>query len=186
MGTRSRNYIALAPSVQPTGAFYGFMTENLVSLDERGSLIVFESNFCPMWARQQHDECTLDLEEEVMIHRFLGSLPASSFYMKRAGEDCGDRGEWKEHPFKDHEEVKDIDAQYVAELADDTVEISKEDLAALLDMAKEHVGDVESGLEDGIYDAEENQDIGGKRQLVDRVDELYREKCIPKTQTISP
>jgi hypothetical protein len=74
-----------------------------------------------------------------------------------------------------------------AELSDDTVKISKEDLAALLDMAKDHVSDIESGLKEGLYDADENQDIAGKRQVVDRIDEFCRVAVAPQQQpTPSP
>lgn len=72
-------------------------------------------------------------------------------------------------------------------LTADTVTISKQDLASLLDMAKDHVNDIETGLEEGLYEADENQNIGEKRQLVDRVDALYREAAMPQQQsTLSP
>ncbi len=113
MGTRSMNYIALQPGVKPSEAFKKFMDSEAVLKDERGTLIVYESNFAPMWSRSG-ENCTFDLEEEIVIQKFLGSLPNSSYYMKRAGDICDWRGDWKDHPFSADQEVKAIDANYQA------------------------------------------------------------------------
>ena len=48
-------------------------------------------------------------------------------------------------------------------------------LSALLDMAREQVEDIESGISEGIYCAEENLDIGTKRQMVNLAEKLYRQ-----------
>jgi hypothetical protein len=76
-----------------------------------------------MWARDGRGEnCTYDLEEEVAIQRFLGSIGKSAFYMVRAGNDFDYRGEWTYHAFRDHKDVSDIQKAYTAakaELSDD-------------------------------------------------------------------
>jgi len=48
-------------------------------------------------------------------------------------------------------------------------------LADLIDMSRSHVDDITSGVEEGIYDAAENQDIGAKEQTIITAETLYRE-----------
>lgn len=47
-------------------------------------------------------------------------------------------------------------------------------LASLIDMAKSHVEDIESGIEEGIYSASENTDLPDKVADVDAADKLYQ------------
>ena len=113
MGSRAMNYIALKPGVALTPPVREYLAHPEVS-DHRGKLFIYESNFTPMWARDTKGKnCTVDLEEEIAIHQFLGSLDREEFYMTRAGEsECGHRGEWADHPFVGHDLVKDIESEY--------------------------------------------------------------------------
>ena len=118
MGSRSMNYIALKPGVKLTEAVSKYLNKATAEIvaDERGTLFVYESNFTPMWARDGHGEnCTFDLEEEIAIQRYLGSIPVEAFYMKRAGEQCDYRGKWEDHAFKAHDTVLEIEADYLAD-----------------------------------------------------------------------
>lgn len=117
MGIRSMNYIVLKPGIKLTEAVSKYLNKDRAEIvsDERGILIAYESNFQPMWARDGRGEhCTFDLEEEIAVHRFLGSLPVESFYMKRAGEQCDYRGKWEDHDFQDWDTVQEIEADYLA------------------------------------------------------------------------
>jgi len=114
------NYIALKPGVELTEAVSKYLNKSTAEVvaDERGMLFVFESNFTPMWSRDGRGEnCTSDLEEEIGIHRFLGSIPVEAFYMKRAGDQCDFRGKWEDHAFNKHDTVLEIEADYQAQLA---------------------------------------------------------------------
>ncbi len=112
MGIRSMNYIVLKPGVCLPDLVHQHLRQPAVS-NRSGKLFIYESNFTPMWARDLHGaECTFDLEEEVAIQKFLGSIDQSDFYMSRAGAECGHRGNWKDHPFADIEEVRKIEAEY--------------------------------------------------------------------------
>jgi len=127
MGTRSMNYIALQPGISLSAEVKKFLhkdTAEIVS-DERGTLVVYESNFTPMWARDRVGGCEAarannvrDLEEEIAVHRFLGSIPTNSFYMKRAGDECDYRGNWVEHSFRAEGYVAEIEAAFARELAE--------------------------------------------------------------------
>lgn len=44
--------------------------------------------------------------------------------------------------------------------------ILKDSLAMVIDMANQQIEDIESGVEEGIYDPEENQDIDARREAV--------------------
>jgi hypothetical protein len=119
MGHRSMNYIVLKPNTPLTPNVAKYLGEYREISDARGELFVFESNFTPLWARDGRGEnCTLDLEEEVAIQRFLGSLAVDSFYLKRAGDQCDYRGKWVAHPFLNEPLVKEIEAEYLALLAE--------------------------------------------------------------------
>lgn len=121
MGSRSMNYIALQPSVTLTEAVSKYLNKSTAEIvaDARGTLFVYESNFTPMWARDGRGEnCTYDLEEEMAVHRFLGSIPVEAFYMKRAGAQCDHRGKWEDHAFKGHDTVLEIESDYQAALAE--------------------------------------------------------------------
>lgn len=116
MGIRSMNYIVLYPGVVLPEAVSKYLNNDTAEIvsDERGTLIVYESNFTPMYARDGRGEnCTFDLEEEIAIQRFLGSLPVDSFYMKRAGEINDYRGKWEEHDFSNESSVLEIEHTYL-------------------------------------------------------------------------
>ena len=111
MGTRSMNYLVtkVGTALSPTVAKY--LVPNHEISDVRGDLFVWESNFTPMFGRTGKN-CTADLEEEVAIQQFVGSLPASDFLLRRAGDECGTRGTWLDHGFYGHEQVQRIEALY--------------------------------------------------------------------------
>lgn len=113
MGTRSMNYIALRHGIGLSDEVAKYLSDAVESNDERGILMVFESNFAPMWSRDDKGQfCASDLREEVAIQEFLGSLKKSDFYMTRAGDECGHRGTWSEHSFALEPIVLDIEATY--------------------------------------------------------------------------
>lgn len=123
MGIRSMNYIILATGVKLTDEVSRYLKESLVVSDDRGRLFVYESNFTPMWARDAMGAaCTLDLEEEVAIQRFLGTLARDAYYMKRAGDECGIRGKLDPKPFRVEPDVQSIDSAYEESVSDATIE----------------------------------------------------------------
>ncbi|WP_341744600.1 hypothetical protein [Azonexus hydrophilus] len=118
MGIRSMNYIVLKPGIRLSEAVRKYLNKDTAEIvtDERGTMVVYESNFTPMWARDgRGEQCTLDLEEEIAVHRFLGSLPVDSFYMKRAGEQCDHRGKWEDHDFQNCSSVLEIEGAYLTQ-----------------------------------------------------------------------
>lgn len=52
--------------------------------------------------------------------------------------------------------------------------IPKKLLSALIDMASEHVQDIESGIEDGTYSAAENEDLGDKQLALSFAEAHYQ------------
>lgn len=115
MGIRSMNYLALHPNVELSSGVLPHLMDAEKTKTPDGQLFVFESNFTPMWARDGKGEhCVHDLESEIEIQRFLGTLRQDTFLMVRAGADaeCGRRGEWNGHPFVDDAQVKKIEAEY--------------------------------------------------------------------------
>lgn len=58
--------------------------------------------------------------------------------------------------------------------AQPSISLSRDVLAALIDMANDHVNDIESGIEDGTYLASDNQDINEKQQAVATAEAIYR------------
>jgi hypothetical protein len=78
-----------------------------------------------MWARDGKGEhCISDLESEIEIQRFLGTLEPDQFFMVRAGAECGKRGKWLDHPFAADEDVVGISVQYnnlTSEMSDEGV-----------------------------------------------------------------
>lgn len=55
-----------------------------------------------------------------------------------------------------------------------SISVPREALAYLIDMARSHVQDIQSGLEDGTYDKAENTDIDQKSLTVDVCEAIYR------------
>lgn len=106
MGTRSMNYLVLASHLWRPAAVSAVIGERVGST-HLASLFIFESNFTPMWARDtKGDHCTFDLEQEVELQKYLGTIQAADFRLVRAGEEFGSRGEWIDHPFiADHRVV---------------------------------------------------------------------------------
>ncbi|MEX3983929.1 hypothetical protein AB4Y45_33630 [Paraburkholderia sp. EG287A] len=113
MASRSMNYLVTKVGVALTPAVAAHLRGAHVVSDVRGSLFVWESNFAPMWSRDGKGEsCTADLDDEVVIHRYLGTLNVMDFRMVRAGDETGTRGQWEDHGFASHDEVKAIEAEY--------------------------------------------------------------------------
>lgn len=63
-----------------------------------------------------------------------------------------------------------------------TIPVDSTSFAAVLDMARAHVDEIESGIEDGTYDASENEDLPKKREVIENLDLLYRETVVPDTK----
>ena len=55
-------------------------------------------------------------------------------------------------------------------------------LETILDMSQQHVQDIESGIEDAIYRAAENQDLPEKRAALDAAQQLYRDATLGKVR----
>jgi len=173
------NYIALKPDIKQDKLFNKFMNEEDVLVTDEGTLIIYQSNFAPMWTRgsEPHTKI-LDLENELMIQRYLGSLPDDSFHMKRAGDDIDWRGSWVDHPFKDHEEVKSIEAIFKEATtgeSDELISVPRAILASLIDMAHDNVNDIEQDIDNGLRQESENKDLEEKRQTIDLADTIYRD-----------
>lgn len=119
MGTRSKNYIGIKSGIDLSKLESILNEENteLMLSSPDGTLIVYETNFTPMYARPSVEDCTYDLEEEIRVQRFLGSIPATAFYMKRAGEEFDYRGEWETHAFLDHPDVANIEKIFAEGIA---------------------------------------------------------------------
>lgn len=77
-------------------------------------------------------------------------------------------------------DASDSAAQQMRQIAQficpsDDIAVPRHILAALLDMAKEHVEDIESGIEDGTYLASENEGLAANKQATLAADALYRD-----------
>lgn len=66
----------------------------------------------------------------------------------------------------------------IRRLRDTPISVPRAVLAGLIDMADNHVADIESGIEEGIYLASENRDLASKRKLVTAASGIYR-KMVP-------
>ena len=120
MGLRSLNFIVLKPKIELSDSIKRYINSDnaKITKEDHGTLIEYESNFSPMSVRDERGpHCVSDLMEEVAVHKFLGSLPVHSFYMVRAGDEFGKRGEWVDHGFVEHKSVREIQAKYDKEIA---------------------------------------------------------------------
>lgn len=113
------NYIAFKPEIDLSDSVSQHLHKDMAPLDRQkiGTLIVYESNFTPMWARAAEENCTRDLEMEIAVQRFLGTLPVDSFYIQRAGNQCDYRGASTDHPFAQDEDVIQIEADFLTDLS---------------------------------------------------------------------
>lgn len=59
------------------------------------------------------------------------------------------------------------------------ISVPRNVLASLIDMANSHVEDIQSGIEDGTYEAAENKDLGIKQQAVEMAEAIYRQATLP-------
>lgn len=110
------NILAIKPGQQLSAEAAKYLDDSLDTRSDEGSLYIWESNFTPMWARVQKGEgSVIDLLEEAAIHSFLSSIPCADFYLMRAGAECGTRGGWEQHPFRDNEAVLAVAGAYRAE-----------------------------------------------------------------------
>jgi hypothetical protein len=115
MAKRSWNYIVIRPHVAVPAHISILLndgpTERLA--DHRGSLVVYESDFEPMFARDERNDARVpEIEREVAVHKFLDTLPANSFFMRRVGWEYDFRGSWSDHPFLSEEKVTDIEKDF--------------------------------------------------------------------------
>lgn len=56
------------------------------------------------------------------------------------------------------------------------IKVSASLLVAILAMAESHVEDIDSGIEDGTYDATDNTDLEAKRQSIEQANALIDER----------
>lgn len=72
------------------------------------------------------------------------------------------------------ESAATADVEAPSDRIDNAIAVPRAVLALLIDMGRSHVEDIESGIEDGTYGADENTDIGTKRDAVGAAEALYR------------
>jgi hypothetical protein len=122
MGARSMNYLVLKVGAAVSHMAASYLQRYHVVSDVRGSLFIWETNIQPLYSREGKGEsCTADLDEEVVIQRYLGTLNPHDFRLMRAGDECGMRGQWEDHGFREHEEVMGINASYAKLMSDGLV-----------------------------------------------------------------
>lgn len=116
------NYIAIRPSVALPDAVSKHLREHdMIEVQEDsplGMLVVYESNFQPLWAREHGIEL-FDLREEILLQEWLSTLPPEDFRMVRVGDpdgECATRGTWVEHPFLTRESVRVIEQEARADV----------------------------------------------------------------------
>ena len=116
MGTRIRTYIAIAPTSQPD--FNAPVLRALdaeVHSDARGHLVLVDSNLQPLWSRipdRPGPVPTLDLEQELALFRWLGTVGTDHFRLVRHGDEFDMAGRWTgAAAFLDVAEVRDAEAE---------------------------------------------------------------------------
>ena len=116
MGTRLRTYIAIAPTSAPNLAA-GWITAQSAEVvaDARGTLITFEANIQPLWSRIPDEPGpvpTLDLDSELEMYRWLGTIGTNHFRLVRHGDDMDLAGSWRgAAAFLDQPEVRDAEEE---------------------------------------------------------------------------
>lgn len=117
MGLRIMNVLAIKAAHALTPEVGKYLKDSNMVTTPEGSLYFWECKFTPMWARDgKGPNCVSDLQEEVAIQVFLGGLPLEDFCLMRAGEEDGTRGQWLEHPFREHEMVTTVQRAYARSL----------------------------------------------------------------------
>lgn len=132
MGTRALNYIAIKAGVFKSketliDALMLHECEVEVFDPSVGVLVAFETSMQPMSFRgapanvaypdpiNHPRSANLDLMQELRIQDAMSAWSPDVFFARRVGEyDTGERGGWSNHPFKDVEAVRALDAQYEA------------------------------------------------------------------------
>lgn len=121
MGIRSQNYLALPPEHPlPGNAPWVAQLGAELRRDARGTLVLFDTNFQPLWARFAGRGAYLtDLDTERALLQFLGTVPDARFRLVRVGELTELAGTWNAAPFHADADVQALEAALRAELGPD-------------------------------------------------------------------
>ena len=115
MGIRARTYILIAPSVRANYAAPWLAAQSAeITHDARGTLITFDVNLRPTWARFQDAPgpvTLVDLTVEMDMLAWLGTIGAASFRLVRIGEIQDYAGTWPATAYRDDPEVEEIELE---------------------------------------------------------------------------
>jgi hypothetical protein len=123
MGIRGPTYIAISPEATPDiGARWLKAVSAEVKQDTRGTLVVFEANLRPLWARFTAAPglaSTADLEAEMEMVVWLGQIGSDRFRLARSEELLDIAGNWDASAFLSDPDVLAIERAIVEELGAD-------------------------------------------------------------------
>lgn len=123
MGIRGPTYIAIAPEATPDlSARWLKAVSAEVRQDARGTLVLFEANLRPLWARFTAAPglaSTSDLEAEMEMVIWLGQIGSDRFRLARSEELLDIAGNWDVSPFLSDPDVLAIERAIVEELGAD-------------------------------------------------------------------
>lgn len=106
----SHNYLVLKPHVLVGASLQTYLDQPMIYSEARdtGTLYGFDMAWVPAHRREARRDCVQDLEFEITLQRFLGTLKVDDFLLVRAGPYCDYRGTWQDHPFRDVEMVATV------------------------------------------------------------------------------
>lgn len=123
MGIRGPTYIAIAPEAKPDlTAGWLKAIDARIQQDARGTLVLFEANLCPLWARISAGPGlarTSDLELEIEMVVWLGLIGTDHFRLARSEELLDIAGSWDASAFMTDPEVRVIEQDILEELGAD-------------------------------------------------------------------
>lgn len=108
MGIRGPTYIAISPEATPDiRACWLKAVSAEIRQDERGTLVLFEANLRPLWARFTAAPglaSTSDMEAEMEMVVWLGQIGSDHFRLARSEELLDIAGNWDASPFQTDQE----------------------------------------------------------------------------------
>lgn len=117
MGIRSMNYLVLSAGAMTSRPLPDLVKHLLggspVQTRLGAQLYVFESNFAPMWSRDQ-GRSVVDLRSELELQEYLNRFSVNDFRLVRVGAETDSRGQWLQHPHVQHSDVLELEAAYAA------------------------------------------------------------------------
>ncbi len=123
MGIRGPTYIAISPEATPDlRARWLKAVSAEIRQDERGTLVLFEANLRPLWARFTAAPglaSTSDMEAEMEMVVWLGQIGSDHFRLARSEELLDIAGNWDASPFQTDQDVLAIERAIVEELGAD-------------------------------------------------------------------